>query len=246
MSPADCLAGETFGGSQRCRDCHDFAPADHVERLLMGSHGISAEAGFTRGCEDCHGPSEAHAEAPREVAPAVSFGPRWRATSAAQDSACLACHESDVAENWQHALHMHNELTCVICHDIHSDGDTVLLPEQQAGVCITCHKAQESGIHGLGGDDLSAEPPCSSCHNPHNHENAGPQMLANESLGCRTCHDLEAMLDNPLLPAKTRDYHLAAQKPGRTCLDCHQGIAHGPTGAAPLRPDNLPTQVDNP
>ena len=166
--------GEAYAGTLKCRECHDFAPADHVERLLMGSHGISAEAGFEHGCEDCHGPSAAHAEAPRNISPANSFGPRWASSSAARDSACLACHERDTAKNWQHALHMHNELTCVTCHDIHSEGDTVLLPEQQASVCTTCHKAQKKGIHELGGE-LSEEPPCSSCHNPHNHETAEPQ-----------------------------------------------------------------------
>ena len=45
---------------------------------------------------------------------------------------------------------------------------------------------------------------------------------------------------NPLLPAKTRQYHAVAQRPGQTCLSCHQGIAHGPAGTAPLRPANLP------
>ena len=239
MSPLHSLAEDSFGGTGLCRDCHDVAPAEHVDRLLMGSHGITAEAGFDRGCEDCHGASAAHAEAPRDVSPAVSFGPRWGASSAARDSACLACHETDAANNWRHALHMHNELTCVTCHDIHSEGDTVLLPETQAQVCTTCHKAQRAGMHGLGGD-LATEPPCSSCHNPHNHETAEPQMQANSSHGCTACHDLKAMSEDPLLPAKARDYHLAAQRPGHTCLSCHQGIAHGADESAPLRPENLP------
>jgi DmsE family decaheme c-type cytochrome len=239
MPVADCFAEETYAGTGVCRECHDYAPADHVDRLLMGSHGISAEAGFEHGCEDCHGPSSAHAEAPGDIAPANSFGPRWTASSASQDSACLACHEENTAKNWRHALHMHNELTCITCHDIHSEGDTVLLPEQQASVCTGCHKGQASGMHGLGGD-LSVEPACSSCHNPHDHETAEPRMLANESEGCRACHDLETLSGNPLLPAKTREYHAVAKRPGQTCLSCHRGIAHGPTGTAPLRPANLP------
>ena len=47
-------AAEDAAGTERCRACHDYAPAEHVERLLLGSHGISTEAGFERGCEDCH------------------------------------------------------------------------------------------------------------------------------------------------------------------------------------------------
>ena len=161
IAPAVGFAGaDEEAGTERCRECHDFAPTDHVERLLMGSHGISEEAGFQRGCEDCHGASAAHAEAPREIPPATSFGPRWSATSAAQDSACLACHEENTAADWQHALHMLNELTCVLCHDIHAEEDRVLLPEKQASICTGCHQAQTAGIHGQQTEGQQ-DPPCS-------------------------------------------------------------------------------------
>ncbi len=60
---------------------------------------------------------------------------------------------------------------------------------------------------------------------------------------CTACHDLQAMSDDPLLPAKARDYHLAARQPGHTCLSCHQGIAHGDDKSAPLRPENLPADA---
>ena len=241
LIPPASAAEEPFGGTALCRNCHDFAPAEHVDKLLMGSHGISKEAGFERGCEDCHGPSGAHAEAPREHPPGNSFGPRWSTGDAARDSACLACHEENIAANWQHALHMHNNLTCITCHDIHSEGDKVLLPEQQAAVCTECHKAQTTGMHGLGGN-LAEQPACSSCHDPHNHETAQPKMLANDSMGCKACHDLELMVEDPLLPAKTRDYHVAAQQPGQTCLACHKGIAHGAEQSAPLTPANVPAK----
>lgn len=230
-------------GTERCRECHDYAPTDHVERLLMGSHGISEEAGFQRGCEDCHGASAAHAEAPREQPPAVSFGPRWGATSAAQDSACLACHEDNTAADWQHALHMLNELTCVLCHDVHAEEDRVMLPDRQAAVCTGCHRAQTTGIHGVQAEKTQ-QPPCSACHNPHNHESAAPQMEANQSAGCRHCHDLQQMADESLASAKAVAYHQSLQRPGQTCLECHQGIAHETGGPAPLRPRDAPELGD--
>lgn len=239
-APCSVGAPEDTAGTERCRACHDYAPAEHVERLLLGSHGISTEAGFERGCEDCHGASAAHAAAPRENSPQTSFGPRWSASSAAQDGACLSCHESDTAGNWQHALHMLNNLTCVTCHDIHSEQDRVLLDEQQAQVCTMCHKVQETGMHGRS-ENLAKDPPCSSCHNPHNHESAQPQMLTNQSQGCRHCHDLAAMADDPLVAAKANSYHRVMQEPGNTCLDCHQGIAHATAASAPpMQP--LPVQ----
>ena len=160
--PFSMAAPEDAAGTERCRGCHDYAPAEHVERLLLGSHGISTEAGFQRGCEDCHGASADHAAAPRENSPQTSFGPRWSASSAAQAGPCLACHERNTADNWQHALHMFNNLTCVTCHDIHSEEDKVLVDGQQAQVCTVCHKVQKQGIHGRA-DNLEQDPPCSSC-----------------------------------------------------------------------------------
>lgn len=222
---AEEAVSETAAGVDRCRECHDYAPADHVEGLLQGSHGISPEAGFERGCEDCHGPSAAHAAAPREVAPAISFGPRWPTEGADQDLPCLACHEAETHRDWQHSLHMLNSLTCVTCHDIHAEVDNVLFEEHQAQVCTMCHEQMKKGIHGLGGLP-QGDPPCAHCHNPHDHETAGPQMQANQSAGCRHCHDLDAMAEDPLVSKLARDYHRTMQVPDRTCVDCHKNIAH--------------------
>lgn len=225
---ADLAAQEVstgVAGAERCRECHDYGPAAHVEGLLQGSHGISEEAGFVLGCEDCHGASAPHAAAPREISPATSFGPRWGASGADQDLPCLACHEPQTRGDWQHSLHMLNSLTCVTCHDIHAEVDRVLFEERQAEVCTGCHEDLKKGLHGLEGAPQS-DPPCSVCHDPHNHETAQPRMQGNESAGCRHCHDLEEMTDDPLVSTRARDYHQAMQEPGRTCLECHQGIAH--------------------
>jgi predicted CXXCH cytochrome family protein len=214
-----------------CLDCHDFGPDSPVHAVLAGSHGLSGDqeamAG-RRGCPDCHGASDEHARAPEQVAPGVSFGPRWSASPAAQDAKCLACHEQDSARNWQHALHMLNNLTCVTCHDVHSWQDKVLVEDQQAQVCTTCHKAQQQGIHGI--EALAPDnPPCSACHNPHDHESAQARMLDNGSAGCLVCHDPFGAEAAYSASAKANNYHRVAARPGHTCLDCHQGIAHAPT-----------------
>ena len=181
-----------------CLECHDYGEDAPAHQVLLGSHGIDGDdMGERRGCLDCHGDSTLHQAEPRRHPPDTSFGPRWTSTPAAHDAPCLHCHQSDAARNWQHALHMVNNLTCVTCHDIHAEQDTVLLQRQQFQVCTTCHKAQKSGIHGLGGE-LQDDPPCSLCHNPHDHEAAGPQMQANGSAGCVFCHDA-AQMDTCLL-----------------------------------------------
>ena len=222
------------GGPQQCLGCHDFGPDSPVHPVIAGSHGeaITHPTDQQRGCEDCHGPSGNHAKAPTQVSPGISFGPRWTASIADQDAQCLACHEDNVAKHWSDALHMVNDLTCVTCHDIHQEKDRVLFEDSQAEVCEVCHKAQKQGIHGLE-SKLADNPPCTDCHNPHNHESAAGQMLGNRSEGCRTCHDLTQMAANPAVSAKANSYHKVMVQTDRTCLDCHQGIAHAPADSVP-------------
>ena len=104
--------GENTVATEQCLGCHDFGPESPVHAVMQGSHGVE-DTGGVHGCQDCHGPSADHAGAPTRVSPAISFGPRWTATSADQDSQCLACHEDNIAAHWRDALHMLNGLTCV-------------------------------------------------------------------------------------------------------------------------------------
>ena len=233
-----CLAqaaddgGFAPGGSEQCLGCHDFGPESPVHAVLDGSHGQADDMSARRGCEDCHGPSATHAQSPTRVSPGVSFGPRWSSTIAAQDTSCLSCHEEETAAHWEDALHMLNDLTCVTCHDIHTGRDKVLFSEHQAEVCTICHKAQKAGIHGLD-EDPDADPACTTCHNPHDHESPVTEMLGNRSEGCRSCHDLVEMAALEDGSDKARSYHKVMAQADRTCLDCHQGISHAAPGSVP-------------
>ncbi len=51
------------------------------------------------------------------------------------------------------------------------------------------------------------------------------RMKANNSQECRNCHSFEAM-SKDLQKATPYKKHMAAQKEGKTCIDCHKGIAH--------------------
>lgn len=215
-----------------CLGCHDYGDDSPVHRVLAGAHGLDAESTGGRGCLACHGDSAAHRAAPRRNAPDVSFGPRWSSTAGDQDAACLGCHEDNTARNWQHALHMHNNLTCVTCHDMHSEADRVQVASSQDQVCETCHKAQKSGIHGME-RRKKRNPSCSTCHNPHDHEDAQATLLATGSGGCIACHDLARMAESRWASDKARRYHAAMDNPERTCVDCHEGIAHAPADSAP-------------
>jgi cytochrome c-type protein NapC len=51
------------------------------------------------------------------------------------------------------------------------------------------------------------------------------QMKASDSRECRNCHSFDAM--SPDVQKKSNyDRHMAARTAGKTCIDCHKGIAH--------------------
>jgi cytochrome c-type protein NapC len=51
------------------------------------------------------------------------------------------------------------------------------------------------------------------------------KMNANDSRECRYCHE-EAKWDLSKQTEKARKYHSPALANGKTCIDCHKGIAH--------------------
>jgi DmsE family decaheme c-type cytochrome len=231
--------GFAVNGAKECIACHDFGPDSPVHNLMAGSHGNTGddteEAG-RRGCEDCHGPSANHANAPTQVSPGVSFGPRWTSTIAEQDAPCLACHEDNTARLWQHSLHMVNNVTCVTCHEIHAAEDKVLSEDGQAQVCTVCHKVQKQGIHGME-EMADFNPPCAMCHDPHHPGSPQTVLMNNGSEGCRSCHDLDSMARSSTVSDKAKRYHNVMNQSDRTCVDCHTGVAHA---AADSTPASLP------
>lgn len=51
------------------------------------------------------------------------------------------------------------------------------------------------------------------------------QMKASDSRECRNCHSFDAM--SPDVQKKSiYDKHMGAKKAGKTCIDCHKGVAH--------------------
>jgi DmsE family decaheme c-type cytochrome len=218
-----CFPGET---SESCTSCHDLLPDSSLHPKPKGDE---------EECDSCHGPSSAHSEHPDTTAPDTSFGPRWVASTAQQDDRCLACHADDVAERWEDALHMVNDLTCVDCHDLHAGPDKVLKPQTQAGVCTGCHEEQKEGIHAI--KTLASEnPACTTCHNPHADQRPVGTMRENYSEGCRSCHVPAEMPERDSVSEMAGSEHEVMGQKGRTCLDCHRGIAHEPTDPGAVEP----------
>lgn len=51
------------------------------------------------------------------------------------------------------------------------------------------------------------------------------QMKASDSRECRNCHSFEGMIARKQRPSAQKK-HASAKQEGKTCIDCHKGIAH--------------------
>ena len=52
-------------------------------------------------------------------------------------------------------------------------------------------------------------------------------MRATDSRECRNCHD-QSSWHTALQSAKAQQYHTGALAKGKTCINCHKGLAHKP------------------
>lgn len=53
------------------------------------------------------------------------------------------------------------------------------------------------------------------------------RMKESDSIGCRNCHSFEGMdLESQAKGARSQHTDAASSSSGKTCIDCHKGIAH--------------------
>jgi cytochrome c-type protein NapC len=141
------------------------------------------------------------------------------AYSSTEEFCSTSCHE--MAENpyaaVQKTSHFHNRSgvrpDCAACH----------IPKPFIPKMIRkIEAAREVWGHFTGIIDT---PEKYAAHVPAMKAREIARLKANDSAECRNCHQVEQMLDNLQAP-KAREYHQAMERSGKTCIDCHQGIAH--------------------
>ena len=114
---------------------------------------------------------------------------------------------------------------CSTCHAIHDPERIVPVHATVSDGCTAagCHTSFQPGelaaafTHSvgkpLGGNGMVT---CTGCHDPH-----GPL----NSTRCLDCH-----VHTPEMVSKqsekAQEYHAPALSNGKTCIDCHKGIAH--------------------
>ncbi len=202
-----------YAGDEVCAVCHEEQAAAHVRTAHGKALGNPSRPPTERGCEGCHGPGAAHAEAGggRGVGGLIGF---TSSTSASDRSApCLRCHGQahDLRAFRQSA---HKSEACTGCHAMHTARAPDLLHEATPALCYRCHTDVRAQFalpenHGAGrGVD------CPDCHAPH----GARERAALRGNGDRTCLRCHTEVQGPFVFE-----HVAVVTEG--CTACH--VPHG-------------------
>jgi len=132
---------------------------------------------------------------------------------------CISCHEMEenVFREYQHTIHYTNRsgvrATCPDCH----------VPREWGPKMVRKIHASNELLHKvLGSVDT---PEKFQAKRLKLAESEWRRMKANDSQECRNCHNFEYM-DFTEQGKRAVNTHSKAFAEGRTCIDCHKGIAH--------------------
>lgn len=130
---------------------------------------------------------------------------------------CVSCHSNDVWQEYVHTAHYQNrtgvKATCPDCHVPHEFGPKIWRKIVAAREVFAWHMGWTSTIEKFNARRL------------HMAEREWARMKANNSQECRNCHNFDNM-DFSQQKGVAAKMHALAIKEGKTCIDCHKGIAH--------------------
>ncbi|NOZ52334.1 MAG: hypothetical protein GXP08_04180 [Gammaproteobacteria bacterium] len=147
----------------------------------------------------------------------MGFSTAMDATNA--EAFCVSCHEmkSTVYEEYKESVHNRNisgvPATCADCH----------VPKALAPKLIRKIRAANDVYHWLLGSIDTKEK--FESKRLELAKVVWRDMKNTDSRECRSCHRFEKM-DFDEQDRSARKKHLRAQQSGKTCIDCHKGIAH--------------------
>ena len=229
-----------YAGQDTCLGCHE----DKGASLKAGAHARAFNPKTpvaTMGCESCHGPGKAHAEAGGDKTKIAQL-----AKMTAQNSSeyCTACHDRKTHALWAGSQHDNRNVGCVSCHSIHAPkGAKNLKAENQVELCASCHKAIVNKTNRFNHMPVrEGKLACAACHNVHGSSNVkllktgttidesctschtekrGPYLWEHAPVAdsCVTCHDPHG---------SNNDRMLVAKQPF-LCQRCHVTSRHPPT-----------------
>ena len=132
---------------------------------------------------------------------------------------CISCHEmrDNVYQEYKETIHYSNRTGVrAICSDCH-------VPREWGPKMLRKARASFEVWGKITGSIDTKEKFEAKRMELAGHEWA--RMKENNSRECRNCHDFDAM--SPELQKQTPyKKHMKAKESGKTCIDCHKGIAH--------------------
>ena len=229
-------AGATYAGADVCVACHEEQAASFAKSVHGWALAYETLPESDRGCEACHGPGGAHAEAGGGKAAGGLRAFVRDDPAAGKSAACLRCHAKNVSRHdflrGEHAL---SNVACTDCHSGHGGVGEAMLLGRTPDLCYGCHEDVRASFglperHGPG----AAPPACLDCHEPHGTPNlaslreandrrciachtdiAGPFVFEHAGLvseGCTGCHE----------PHGSANRHLLVRQPvALLCYQCH-------------------------
>ena len=132
---------------------------------------------------------------------------------------CVSCHEMEqsVFAEYKKTIHFKNRTGVrVICSDCH-------VPKEWTAKLIRKIRASNELYHKLVG--TISTPEKFETKRLELAEHVWASMEASDSRECRNCHSFQAM-DFKKQGRRPREKHPEAMEKGKTCIDCHKGIAH--------------------
>jgi cytochrome c-type protein NapC len=132
---------------------------------------------------------------------------------------CISCHEMEVNvyQEYRNTIHYQNRTGVrAVCSDCH-------VPKEWVPKMIRKVQATRE-LYGkvMGTIDT---PEKFKEHRLRLAENEWRRMKANDSRECRNCHSFE-YFDYSVQGRRSNQAHQAGLAEGKTCIDCHKGIAH--------------------
>jgi len=218
-------AAAGYVGADTCKTCHEdiytkhFESTPHFALLKENKHG----------CEDCHGPGQAHVESGGDPTKIIRFS---QLSPAQASQRCLSCHQTSTEQsNYARSVHLAQGVGCISCHSPHHAAEpSNLMLRSQPQLCYGCHATQKAEFarpfkHRVDVGLIQ----CTDCHNPHG--GFIERQLRTDAAGdmpiCTKCH------------TETQGPFVYEHQPVRLegCTFCH--TPHGSTNARLLRVSNV-------
>ncbi|NOS96256.1 MAG: Denitrification system component NirT [Methylotenera sp.] len=132
---------------------------------------------------------------------------------------CIGCHEmrDTVYQEYKETIHYKNRTGVrAVCSDCH-------VPKDWGHKMIRKLEASKEVLGTITG--YVDTPEKFEKHRMEMATHEWNRMKASDSRTCRNCHNFDAMEARKQKP-KAQQKHAQAVKEGKTCIDCHKGIAH--------------------